>query len=237
MCKNSLKEISILIIEDEVILALGLQETLKNFGYSVLGIETTLEGTIKQLNKSLPSLAIVDIKLKGLNDGIEIAKYLWQIKKIPIVFLTSYCDEKTIDRTLSCEPYAYLIKPSRDKELHTTIQTTINKHNYFFKNKDILENNSNYIYLGNTLKFHKARAILYKNNEPLKLTKNETKIIELLSDYPKESVSFERISTYIWRESIYDLGRLRTLIYRLKQKVGTEFIESVFESGYKLKVQ
>ena len=41
----------------------------------------------------------------------------------------------------------------------------------------------------------------------------------------------------MWRESIYDLGRLRTLIYRLKQKVGTEFIESVFESGYKLKVQ
>ena len=63
MCRNSIKETSILIIEDEVILALGLQETLKNFGYRVLGIETTLAGTIQQLNKSLPNLAIVDIKL------------------------------------------------------------------------------------------------------------------------------------------------------------------------------
>jgi DNA-binding response OmpR family regulator len=237
MCKNSIKETSILIIEDEVILALGLEETLKNFGYSILGIETTLQGTLQQINKSLPSLAIVDIKLKGLNDGIEIAKYLWQIKKIPIIFLSSYCDEKTIDRTLSCEPYAYLIKPCKDKELHTTIQTSLNKHNYFFRNIDILENSSKYIYLEDNLKFNKAKTILYKNNEPLKLTKNETKILELLSDYPKESVSFERISNYIWREDIYDLGRLRTLIYRLKQKIGTEVIENVFESGYRLKVK
>jgi DNA-binding response OmpR family regulator len=237
MCTNSLKEISILIIEDEIILALGLKETLKSFGYSVLGIETSIQGVKEQLNKSLPTLAIVDIKLKGLNDGIEIAKYLWQIKKIPIIFLTSYCDEKTIQKTLSCEPYGYLIKPCKDKELHTTIQTSLNKHNYFFKNKDVIENNTNYIYLENNLKFNRAKTILYKNNEPIKLTKNESKIIELLSDYPKEAVSFERISTYIWRESIYDLGRLRTLIYRLKQKVGTEIIESVFESGYKLKIQ
>lgn len=237
MCKNSIKTTSILIIEDEIILALGLQETLKNFGYDILGIESTLQGTIQQLNKSLPTLAIVDIKLKGLNDGIEIAKYLWQTKKIPIIFLSSYCDEKTIARTLSCEPYAYLIKPCKDKELHTTIQTSLNKHNYFFKNKEVIQNNTNCIYLENNLKFNKAKTILYKNDEPLKLTRNETKIIELLSDYPKEVVSFERISTYIWREDIYDLGRLRTLIYRLKQKIGSEIIESVFESGYKLKVQ
>lgn len=237
MCKNTIKEISILIIEDEIILALGLQETLKFFGYSVSGIETSMQGVKKHLEKSYPTLAIVDIKLKGLNNGIEIAKYLWQIKKIPIIFLTSYSDEMTIQKTLACEPYAYLIKPCKDAELHTTIQTSLNKHNYFFKNKDVIRNETKYIYLENNIKFHKSKAILYKNNEPIKLTKNETKILELLSDYPKESVSFERISTYIWRESIYDLGRLRTLIYRLKQKVGIEIIDSVFESGYRLKVQ
>ena len=93
------------------------------------------------------------------------------------------------------------------------------------------------MYLGNDLKFHKGKTILYKKDEPIKLTKNETKIIELLSDYPEESVSFEKISSYIWRESIYDLGKLRTLIYRLKQKIGFEIIENVFESGYKLKVK
>lgn len=235
MCKNSLNEISILIIEDEVVLSLGLKSTLKSFGYSVSGIETTLDGSIKHLSKANPKLAIVDIKLQGINDGITIAKYLWQVKKIPIIFLTSYCDEKTIEKTLSCEPYGYLIKPYKDKELHTTIQTAINKHNYFFKNKTTLSENSHCIELSNNIKFHKGKSILYKNNIPIKLTNNETKLLELLSDYLKESVSFERISNYIWREPIYDLGKLRTLIYRLKLKVGVDIIESVFESGYKLK--
>lgn len=86
MCKNSLKDISILIIEDEVILALGLKETLKSFGYSILGIEANLQGVIKILENNTPTLAIVDIKLKGLNNGIEIAKYLWQIKKFLLYF-------------------------------------------------------------------------------------------------------------------------------------------------------
>ncbi|PLY08190.1 MAG: DNA-binding response regulator [Arcobacter sp.] len=236
MCKNSLNEISILIIEDEVVLSLGLKSTLKSFGYSISGIETTLEGSIKHLTTLTPTLAIVDIKLQGINNGITIAKYLWQTKKIPIIFLTSYCDEKTIEKTLSCEPYGYLIKPCKDKELHTTIQTAINKHNYFFKNKDALNDNTHYIDLGESLKFHKGKSILFKNDEPLKLTNNETKLLELLSDYLKEPVSFERISNYIWRESIYDLGKLRTLVYRLKLKIGVDIIESVFESGYKLKV-
>ncbi len=236
MCKNLLKEISILIIEDEVILALGLKETLNNFRYKVSSIESTMQGTLKSLEKETPTLAIVDIKLKSLDTGIDIAKYLWQVKKIPVIFLTSYGDEKTIEKTLSCEPYGYLIKPCRDKELYATIQTTINKHNYFFKNLNTFENN-NFVELGVNLKFHKGKAILYKNDEPIKLTKNETKIIELLSDYPEESVSFEKISSYIWRESLYDLGKLRTLIYRLKQKIGFEIIENVFESGYKLKVK
>ncbi len=236
MCKNSLKEISILIIEDEVVLSLALKSILEDFGYKVSGIETNMQGVMQHLSKSSPNLAIVDIKLQSSNDGINIAKYLWQVKKTPIIFLTSYCDEKTIERTLSCEPYGYLIKPCKDKELHTTIQTAINKHNYFFKNKETFIDTNSYVELGNALQFHRGKTILYKDKQPLKLTKNETKLIELLCAYPNESVSYEKINNYIWRESLYDLGKLRTLVYRLKQKVNNDIIESVFDTGYKLKV-
>lgn len=237
MSKNHLKDISILIIEDEAVLALGLEFTLKSFGYSISGVETSLKGTINHLNSSIPDLALVDIKLKNSSCGIEIAKFLWQTRKIPIIFLTSYSDEKTIEKTLSCEPYGYLIKPCKDKELNATIQTTINKHNYFFKNKELFTNNEDFVFLENNLKFHKGKSILYKSEEPIKLTGNEIKLIELLCDYPKEVVCFERIYNYIWRENLYDLGKLRTLIYRLKQKIGFEIVENVFESGYKLKVK
>ena len=123
MSKNHLKDISILIIEDEAVLALGLEFTLKSFGYSVSGVETSLNGTINHLNHSIPDLALVDIKLKNSACGIEIAKFLWQTRKIQIIFLTSYSDEKTIERTLSCEPYGYFAPADSFGHLARSIRT------------------------------------------------------------------------------------------------------------------
>ena len=178
LSKNDLKDISILIIEDEAVLALGLKYTLKNFGYSVSGIENSMQGTINHLNSSIPNFALVDIKLKNSSCGIEIAKFLWQTRKIPIIFLTSYSDEKTIEKTLSCEPYGYLIKPCKDKELHTTIQISLNKHNYFFKNKELFVNNDDFIFLENDFKFHKGKSILYKNNDTLFIPVTQLDLIQ-----------------------------------------------------------
>ena len=237
MSKNHLiekDEISVLIIEDEAVLALGLKYTLNSFGYDVCGIENNLQSTIKNLSVYSPDIVLADIKLKGISNGIQIAKYIWQTKKIPIIFLTSYCDEKTIQETMCCEPYGYLVKPCKDKELNAAIQTAMNKHKYFFKNQKSLDD-ENIVSIIDDFIFHKGKSVLYKGDEPIKLTGNETKLLELLSEYSQEVVSFERISSYIWRESLYDLGKLRTMIYRLKQKLGADIVESVFETGYRLK--
>lgn len=239
MTKNTLlnkDEISILIIEDEAVLALGLEYTLKSFGYHVCGIESQFDKIVNNLSSYAPDLVLADIKLNGHINGIHIAKYIWQTHKIPIIFLTSYCDEKTIKEAMSCEPYGYLVKPWKDEELNAIIQTAINKHNYFFAHHTSLQNTL-FIELENNMSYHKGKSILYKADEPVSLTGNETKLLEILSDCPKEAVSFERISSYIWRESLYDLGRLRTLVYRLKQKVGFNLVESVFETGYRLRVR
>lgn len=227
-------EISILIIEDEAVLALGLEYTLKSFGYQVCGIESQFDSTIKNLSSYAPDLVLADIKLNDHISGIHIAKYIWQTHKIPIIFLTSYCDEKTIKEAMSCEPYGYLVKPWKDEELNAIIQMAINKHNYFFAHQNTLQNDV-VIECDHNVTFHKGKSILYKEGVALNLTGNETKLLDILSDYPKEAVSFERISSYIWRESLYDLGRLRTLVYRLKQKIGFNIVESVFETGYRLK--
>lgn len=227
-------EISILIIEDEAVLALGLEYTLKSLGYHVCGIESHFDATIKQLSVDTPDLVLADIKLGEGMSGIQIARYIWQTHKIPIIFLTSYCDEKTIQEAMSCEPYGYLVKPWKDEELNAIIQMAINKHNYFFAHQETLQNDT-VIEFEHNVTFHKGKSILYKEGVALNLTGNETKLLGILSDYPKEAVSFERISSYIWRESLYDLGRLRTLVYRLKQKIGFNIVESVFETGYRLK--
>jgi len=227
---------SILIVEDESILALGMECSLEEFGYEVSGIETNYNSAIKHAKDYHPDLIIMDINLKGEKTGIDAAKYIWNEFQIPIIFLTSYSDDKTIKNAMNSEPYAYLIKPCREEELKATIQTTLHKHNYFFKNKQVISSNDKtLIFLEDDFRFDKAKGILFKNNEPITLTKNEIKLFEILTNFIDESVSFDRISDYIWREPLFDISKLRSLIYRLKKKIGKDIFENVYEVGYKLK--
>ncbi|WP_072681337.1 response regulator [Arcobacter sp. LA11] len=230
---------SVLIVEDEAVLAMGMEYSLEEFGYEVTGIETTADAAIKHANINNPDIILMDIKLKGEKTGIDAAKEIWAYNKIPIVFLTSFSDDKTIKNAMESEPYGYLIKPCRDEELKVAIETALHKHKYFFKNKDSLEINKKTekkIACIEGYSFNKAKKILFKNDLPIKLTGNESKLFDILSDYPNEPVSFEKINNYIWRDDYTDIGKLRTLVYRIKNKLGTNLIENIFELGYKLKI-
>lgn len=226
------KDINILIVEDEMLLAMAMKTTLIDFGYSISGIETTGKNAIEHVKIKKPNLVFMDINLKGLINGIEVAKYIWDFFKIPIIFLTSYSDIKTITEALSCEPYAYLIKPCRDEEMIASIETSVQKHYNFFKSK-----NRNIINFEDEFYFDKEKAILYKEDFPLNLTGKEIKLFEILSQFPEEPVNFDKINNYIWGDTYIDISRLRTLINRIKNKIGTNLIENIFEFGYKLKLK
>ncbi|WP_228198002.1 response regulator [Poseidonibacter antarcticus] len=229
-------EINVLIVEDEIVLAMALELSLSQMGFMVSGIESNTKRAISHARNNIPDIILMDINLAS-SSGITAANEIWKTLKIPIIFLTSYSNDKTIKEAMECEPYGYLLKPCRDKELKITINMAIHKHNFFFKNKNsykIIE--SKYIHIDENIKFDISKSELYKDNKQIKLTKNEKKLFEIMCERPGKIVNFERISTYIWRESIYDKGRLRTLIYRLKIKLGTNIFENLYELGYKIKV-
>jgi two-component system, response regulator PdtaR len=232
------KDLNILLVEDEIILAMGMKCTLNDFGYKVSGIEVTGKNAIKHVKDKMPNLIIMDINLKGSITGINAAKHIWDNYKIPIIFLSSYSDKQTIVEAMSSEPYAYLIKPCKDEELIATITTTVHKHNYFFKNKILIQKEKkNIIYIDDNFFFNKTKNILYKDRVALNLTGNEIKLLEILSDFKGEPVSFETIQDFIWQDDFIDISSLRTLIYRLKVKLGINIIENIFEVGYKLKIK
>lgn len=230
-------EINILVVEDEVILAMSMEISLEKMGYYVSGIETDALSAVNHAKRNRPDIILMDINL-GDSSGIKAANEIWKTLKIPIIFLTSYTNDKTINEALECEPYGYLIKPCKDKELKATIKMAIHKHKYFFsnqKNTSVLKDN--YIFIGKDLKFNKNKAELYKNSKKIKLTKNEKKLFEVMTEKIDEVISFEQISAYIWREELYDRAKLRMLIYRLRQKLGINPFENFYESGYKLKAR
>jgi len=224
----------ILIVEDETILAIGMEYSLEDFGYEVSGIATSYESAVSHVKENLPDLVLMDIKLKGNKTGVDAAKVIWKEYKIPVIFLTSYSSEKMISDAVSSEPYGYLLKPYRDKELKATIKTALYKHNYFFKNKDTITSNDT-LEFKNNITFNPLKGILAKNGQNIVLTRNEIKFLEILCEHINESVSFDKISDYIWRETFFDIGKLRALVYRMKKKIGVDFIENVYEYGYILR--
>lgn len=102
---------SILIVEDEIILAMDMQLALEGMGYTVAGIAFSGYDAILKAEEVHPSVALVDIKLQGPMDGIEAARHLLNELKVPVIFVTGNTDESTHCRALSVGPSAYLQKP------------------------------------------------------------------------------------------------------------------------------
>jgi PAS domain S-box-containing protein len=118
----------ILVVEDEVIVAKDLQNELKSLGYEVLAIAASGEEALDKAAAGHPSLALMDIRLKGKMDGVDAAQEMRRRFNIPVVFLTAYADEGTLQRAKIAEPYGYLLKPFERRELRTSIETALHKH-------------------------------------------------------------------------------------------------------------
>ncbi len=231
------KNFDVLIVEDEPILAMAMELKLKKLGLNVSGIATSPEHAILNAQNTYPDIAIIDINLNAKKTGIDVANYLWKNFNIPIIFLTSYYNDNILNQAMEAEPYAYLIKPCRDEELKVAINTAMHKHQFFFKNKKVLtKEKSDFIYLENSAKYDKTTSELYINDEVFKLTKNERKLFEILTKDAGKIISFDTIFNFIWREDVYDLSKLRSLIYRLKNKIGFNPFENLYEEGYRVKI-
>ncbi|HEY3275096.1 MAG TPA: response regulator [Syntrophorhabdaceae bacterium] len=119
---------NILIVEDELIVAHDIQYSLNVLGYMTMGIVSSGEGAIAEARKSRPDLALMDIRLKGAMDGIETAQILREELDIPVIYLTAYADEGTLDRAKVTGPFGYILKPFNEKDLSSTIEMALYKH-------------------------------------------------------------------------------------------------------------
>jgi signal transduction histidine kinase len=118
----------ILIVEDEVIIAEDIADTLRSFGYAVVGVVSSGKRAIEKAGTLQPDLVLMDIMLPGEIDGIDAAESIRNRFRIPVVYLTAYADETTLQRAALTEPFGYLVKPFEDKELRTTIEIALRRH-------------------------------------------------------------------------------------------------------------
>lgn len=117
---------SILIVEDELIVAESLSLDLQRKGYAIAGIVSSGEEAIDAMTLMQPDLILMDIMLKGFLDGIETSKAIQHRQSIPIVYITAFSDAATLERVKQTgEPLYYLVKPIRLKDLIKTIEAAL----------------------------------------------------------------------------------------------------------------
>ena len=118
----------ILVVEDESIVALDIQDRLESMGYEVPATVASGEKAVEQAAVLRPDLVLMDIQLQGRMDGVEAADQIRQRYGIPVVFLTANADHPTVQRAKVTEPFGFVIKPFEERELHTTIEMALYKH-------------------------------------------------------------------------------------------------------------
>jgi AmiR/NasT family two-component response regulator len=118
----------ILIVEDEVVVANNLHDRLRELGYGVLGMAASGEEAVRCAGETLPDLVLMDIKLRGETDGIQAAEQIRTFFGIPVVYLTGFADDITLQRAKVTEPYGYVLKPFELRELRTAIEVALYKH-------------------------------------------------------------------------------------------------------------
>lgn len=144
-----MSNVRVLIIEDELLIAEQLRESLAEQDYDVLDLVDNAQDAKRALSVYQLDIVLIDIMLHGDEDGISVANYINQNHQLPIIFISSLIDSSTIDRAKHCKPAAYLVKPYNTSELYIALDMAL----FNFENRTIANhtpaiqanNNSHYL--------------------------------------------------------------------------------------------
>lgn len=117
----------ILVVEDERVVARDIEKRLKKLGYIVPASVSSGDEALVQVAEVRPDLVLMDIQIKGSMDGIETAEQIHTRFDIPVIYLTAYADEDTLQRAKVTEPFGYIVKPFDERDLHVSIEIALRR--------------------------------------------------------------------------------------------------------------
>ena len=118
----------ILVVEDEGLIALDLKNRLEKAGYLVPTLADNFEDAVASVERDRPSMVLMDIRLRGNQDGIQAAHHIRRKFDVPVIFVTAYADRETLKRARVTEPYGYVVKPFVGVDFHAQIEVALYKH-------------------------------------------------------------------------------------------------------------
>lgn len=245
-----MKNKRVLIVEDDEVTAMNLKMSLEKQGYSVASIADDATSAKSKIKVYDPDIIIIDISLQESNDGIMLANYIREKQLMPFIFLTAHTDDHIIEDASKTEPYGYIIKPFDPANLHATIQMALYKYDQEKKRNESLDslkvdklNLEKLLYskkmvdkpivpFGNGYHLDISVCETFYNGKKIKLTKKENSFIRLLVAQLGLVVSFEQAISYVWEDDGATENSVRTLVWRLRNKLPTDIIKNASGMGY-----
>ncbi|QFR48779.1 response regulator transcription factor [Sulfurimonas lithotrophica] len=245
-----MSKVDIIIVEDDEITALNLSMSLQKHDYNIVEICSNVIDAKSKIASHIPNLVIVDISLQDTSDGIELAKFIKQQYNIPFIYLTSHSDDDIISLAKVTEPYGYIVKPFDPSSLHATIQMALFKFNVENSRKNDLSslkidklNLEKLLYskrasdepivpFGDNYHLDISICETFYKGKKIKLTKKENAFLRLLVAQLGQVVSFEQATNYVWDENGATENSVRTLVWRLRNKLETDIIKNASGIGY-----
>lgn len=242
----------VLIIEDDDVTALNLKMSLEKQGYEVIALADNSVSSLNKIKVYNPDIVLIDIALESNDDGIEIARFIRDKMPRPFIFLTAHSDSSMLIKAKQTEPYGYIVKPFDPINLHTTIQMAL--HRFKEEQKRISNFNDMKVTQAHLEKLLYAKKLsdqpiiefgdgyhhdismceTFYNNEKIKLTKKENAFITLMVAQLGSVVDFEQATNYVWDEGGATDNSVRTLVWRLRNKLPTDVIKNASGIGYYL---
>lgn len=223
------KNYSILYAEDEDQVRENYVLYLENYFGKIYEASNGREALDTYYDKK-PDVLLLDITMPEIN-GIEVIRRIREHdEKTPIIILSAHSHKEYLFDAIKLKLVDYLVKPINRREFKTILQTTIEKLN----EEEASSCEENKVYVSDTCYWDKGVRIFFHENRVLDLTKNETKLFELLLEKKNQVVTQNDISNYVWNNEeseINDAG-IRNLVKRLRRKMPVDIIQSIYGSGY-----
>lgn len=221
-----LKKYNILVVEDEYIPANYIKKILQQNGHNVIDIVGSKEEALKAIeDKKYPDIILMDIKIKGGTDGIELAEIFQEKSHVAILYISAYANNQFLERAKDTHPIGYLVKPIQPQSLISTI--AIGMDNFM---KDVLLDT---ISFSLSASFNPSEHTIINNKKSIFLSNYESLLLNLLIKYKNKFVSYSMLENFVWGEELVGNSVLRTTVWRLRKKLpeGVD-INNLYSSGY-----
>jgi DNA-binding response OmpR family regulator len=226
----------IIIVEDELITQRYIRNSIEDMGIEVVGCCDNAKDTLL-ITKSVEfDMILMDINIRGAKDGIILAKEILRDKNIPILFISAYNDDETLEEILEFSSDGFVSKPFTSRELEIAVKISYKA----FKDKEKNLEQHNYIekeiILNKVYRFSFINRELYHYNKLISLTPKQIKLIELLLKNRHHTVSTEEIAYTVWESDSISSSTIRTLIYSLRKILPSIKITNHSKMGYSIEV-